>query len=142
MEQIEQKPKVGLGVMIIKDGKVLFGKRKGTGHGDGQYEFPGGHLEHLESFEECAKRETKEECGINIDNIRFQFLCNLKKFAPKHYVHIGMVAEWKKGDPKILEPEKSDGWDWYDLDKIPEPTFEVCKLAVDAYRTGRYYYDL
>lgn len=33
MEQ--QKPKVGIGVMILKNGKVLLGKRKGS-HGEGE----------------------------------------------------------------------------------------------------------
>lgn len=47
MEQ--QKPKVGIGVMILKDEKVLLGKRKGS-HGEGEYSFPGGHLEYMESW--------------------------------------------------------------------------------------------
>ncbi len=38
-------PKVGVGVMILKDGKVLLTKRKGS-HGAGMYSFPGGHLEY------------------------------------------------------------------------------------------------
>jgi len=39
MEQ-ENRPKVGVGIMIIKNGKVLLGKRKGS-HGAGQYAWPG-----------------------------------------------------------------------------------------------------
>ncbi len=71
METSGPKPKVGIGVMILKDGKVLLGKRKGS-HGAGQYAFPGGHLEYMESFEDCARRETREECGIEIQNIPVQ----------------------------------------------------------------------
>jgi ADP-ribose pyrophosphatase YjhB (NUDIX family) len=74
----EEKPKVGVGVMIFKDGKVLLTKRKGS-HGAGDYSFPGGHLEHMESFEECAIRETKEECGLEIKNIKFQYLTNVSR---------------------------------------------------------------
>jgi len=48
----------------------------------GEWSFPGGHLEYMESFEDCAKRETREECGIEITNIRFQFLSNVIKYAP------------------------------------------------------------
>lgn len=57
MGQYNLHPKVGIGVMIFKDGKVLLGKRKGS-HGDGEYSFPGGHLNYMESFEDCAQRET------------------------------------------------------------------------------------
>jgi 8-oxo-dGTP diphosphatase len=132
--------KVGVGVMILKDGKVLMTKRKGS-HGAGDYGFPGGHLEYMETFEECAIRETREECGLEIKNIEFLYLTNVKKYAPKHYVHIGLVAEWAGGVPETLEPTKAEDWNWYDLDKLPTcPTFEFCKMAFDAYKKGRRYY--
>ncbi|MDO8742591.1 MAG: NUDIX domain-containing protein [bacterium] len=134
------RPMVGVGVMILKDGKVLLAKRKGS-HGAGEYGFPGGHLENLESFEDCAIRETREECGLEIKNIRFLYLTNVKKYAPKHYVHIGLVADWAGGEPVVLEPEKAEEWKWFDLDNVPEgPTFEFCKLSFDAYKNGRKYF--
>ena len=139
MEQ--QKPKVGVGILIFKDDKILLGKRKGS-HGEGEYAFPGGHLEYMEAFEDCARRETKEECGIEIKNIRFQFLANLTKYAPKHYVHIGLVADWDKGEPIVLEPEKAESWGWYELNSLPSPLFEACKLSIEAHMTGRNYYDI
>ena len=138
---IEQKPKVGIGVMILKDSKILFGKRKGS-HGEGEYAFPGGHLEYMESVEQCARRETKEECGLEIKNVNFQFLANVRKYAPKHYIHIGVMADWKSGKPEALEPHKLESWDWYDIKKMPKPLFEFCRLAIESYRTGRNYYDL
>jgi 8-oxo-dGTP diphosphatase len=137
--ETEQKPKVGVGVMILKGGKVLMTKRKGS-HGAGEYSFPGGHLEYMESFEDCAVRETKEECGIEIKNIKFLYLTNVKKYAPKHYVHIGLTAEWASGKPQIMEPEKAEEWKWYDMDNLPNGLFEFCKLAFDSYKTGRTYY--
>jgi 8-oxo-dGTP diphosphatase len=137
----QDEPKVGIGVMILKEGKVLLAKRKGS-HGEGEYAFPGGHLEYMESFESCAKRETKEESGIEIANIRFQFLANVTKYTPKHYVHIGLIADWQDGVPTILEPESSESWEWYDLEKLPQPLFEMCKMAIESHRIGRNYYDL
>jgi len=136
----QNAPRVGVGVMIFKDGKVLMSKRKGS-HGAGEYGFPGGHLEILESFEDCAKRETLEECGLKIKNIKFLYVTNVTKYAPKHYVHIGMVADWESGEPQILEPEKAEGWEWYSLNNLPAgPMFEFCKLSFDAYKTSRHYY--
>ena len=98
---------MGLGILIFKDGKVLLGKRKHTnGLGDGEYAGTGGHLEYMESIEECAKRETLEEAGIEIENVRFLCAINLKDYPPKHYLDIGLVADWKSGEPKVMEPEK------------------------------------
>ncbi|MDP3726489.1 MAG: NUDIX domain-containing protein [bacterium] len=133
-------PKVGVGVMILKDGKVLMHKRKGA-HGGGEYAWPGGHLEYMESFEECVRREVREEAGIEIKNIRFLRILNLKAYAPKHYVDVGFTAEWASGEPQTLEPEKNEGWDWYDIDKIPEPHFKGIDSYIEAYKTGRNYYD-
>ena len=136
----EQKIRVGIGVMVFKDGKTLAGKRKGA-HGVGEYAWPGGHLEFMESFADCAKRETLEECGLEITNIRFQFLANIKKYGNTHYTHIGLVADWKSGEPKVLEPHKCESWDWFDVDSLPENLFEACRLSVDSLKTGRNYYD-
>jgi len=135
------QPKVGIGIMIFKDGMVLLGKRKGS-HGEGEYAFPGGHLEYMESFSDCARREVAEECGIKIKNICFQFLANIAKYAPKHYVHIGLLADWESGEPKVLEPGKCELWDWFEIDKLPQPLFETCKLAIDSRCDGTDYYDL
>ena len=133
-------PRVGIGVMILKDQKVLLGKRKNA-HGEGEYAFPGGHLDFMESFETCAKRETMEETGMEIEDIRFLFLGNIKKYGNKHYVQVGLIAKWKSGELMLMEPEKSEDWKWYDLDDLPHPMLEFCKMAIEAYKTGKNYFD-
>jgi 8-oxo-dGTP diphosphatase len=140
MDSEQNRPKVGIGIMIMKDGKVLLGKRKGS-HGQGEYAWPGGHLEYMESFEECAKRETMEEAGIEISDITFLRLVNLKTYAPKHYVDIGLMAQWKSGEPKVMEPEKLEEWGWYDMDNLPTPLFGTIESYIEAYKTGRNYWD-
>ncbi len=140
---MENQPvtKIGVGVMIFKDGKILFKKRK-MSHGTGEYSFTGGHLEFMESFEDCAKRETLEEAGIHIKNIRLNCVSNLKVYAPKHYIDIEVIADWESGEPEVMEPEKNDGWEWRSLDDIPEPLFYPCTLALKSYKTGKInYYD-
>ena len=136
----EPKTKVGIGVMIFKDGKILLGKRKGS-HGSGEYAFTGGHLEYMESFEDCAKRETLEEAGIKIKNVRFGCVANVTSYSPKHYVLVGLVADWESGEPRVLEPEKRESWDWYDLDNLPSPLFDFCLFELEAYKTGNRYFD-
>lgn len=134
------RPKVGLSVMIFKDGKVLMNKRKGS-HGAGEYAWPGGHFEYMESFEDSIRREVREEAGIEISNIKFLRVLNLKTYAPKHYVDLAFTAEWAGGEPHVLEPEKNDGWDWYDVDHIPTPHFAGVDSCIEAYKTGRVLFD-
>jgi len=134
-----QRPKVGIGVMIFKNGKVLLGKRKNT-HGAGEYAWPGGHLEYMESFEDCAKREVAEEAGIKITNVRFLRLMNLKGYN-KHYTDIGLMADWENGEPKVMEPDKCEGWDWYDINNLPQPLFRPVPSYIEAHKTGKNYFD-
>jgi 8-oxo-dGTP diphosphatase len=120
---MENIPKVGIGTLIVKNGKVLFGKRKNA-HGEGSWCFPGGHLEFNESWEECAIRETFEETGLKIKNIRFVTATN--DFFPaekKHYVTIFMKADFDAGELQIMEPEKCEQWSWFDWNNPPQPLF-------------------
>jgi 8-oxo-dGTP diphosphatase len=134
-DRIQEQVRVGIGVMILKGGKVLIGQRMGS-HGSGEWAFPGGHLEYMESFEDCAKRETLEECGLEIQNIRFQLLANLRQYQPRHYVHVGLIADWKSGEPIVFEPEKCREWQWCDLNELPG-LFRASQFAIEAYRTGK-----
>ncbi len=118
-----KKPKVGVGVIIIKNGKILLGKRKNA-HGEGSWSFPGGHLEFGESWKNCALRETMEETSITIKNIRFGTITNdIFLTENKHYVTIFMLADYKSGEVKIMEPEKCTRWDWFSWNKLPQPLF-------------------
>ena len=129
-------------MLLIKDGKILLGKRKGA-HGAGEYAGFGGHLEELEAFEGGLLRELAEEGGpdIKVKNLRFLSVTNLRKYAPKHYVDIGMVAEWESGEPQIMEPDKIESWGWHDIDNLPEPLFGVIENYVEAYKTGKIYFN-
>lgn len=133
--------KVGVGVLVLKNNQVLLKKRRGK-HGNDEYEDAGGgHLEYMESFANCAKRELREELGIEIKNLRFLCLSNIKKYAPNHYIDIGLVAEWASGEPVIKEPEKCSAIGWFELDNLPEPLTEWTKNYLEAYNTKRNYFD-
>lgn len=120
---MEERPKVGLGVCVVQDKKVLLGKRMNA-HGEGSWCFPGGHLEFGESWEECAERETLEEAGIRIKDICFMTATNdLFPAEKKHYVTVIMRAEYDSGDVRVMEVEKCLEWGWFDWTDLPEPLF-------------------
>ncbi len=135
------RPKVGIGLLIVRGNSILLGQRKAS-HGVGEYGGPGGHLEGMESFEDCIMRELIEEAGtdIKIKNLGFLCVTNLTKYPPKHYVDIGMVAEWESGEPIVMEPGKLVSWDWYDLVSLPSPLFGCEENYIEAYQTERRYF--
>ena len=130
--QEERRPKVGLAVIVVKDSKILMGKRIGA-HGEGTWSFPGGHIEWNESFEDCAIRETREEAGIEITNLRFAYTTNdCMHSDDKHYVTIFMLADHASGEPRICEPDKCEGWEWHDWDEMPSPRFLPIDNLIDS----------
>jgi 8-oxo-dGTP diphosphatase len=136
----EERPRVGIGVLVMRDGKLLLGKRKGS-HGAGEYAYPGGHLEHGESIQACAAREVLEETGMQIGEVRFLRVMNSMRYAPRHYVDIAVVAE-THGDPVVREPDKVESWGWYSLDALPAPLFDFIPSALEALAGGRRFWDL
>lgn len=126
---------MGVGVIVVKDNKVLLGKRKNS-HGDGSWCFPGGHLEFGEQVEDCATRETSEETGIKIKNIRpVRFTNDIFEKEQKHYITLFMLSDYMSGDVKVMEPDKCERWDWFSWDKMPTPLFiPIQNLLEQGYR--------
>ena len=116
-------PKVGIGVIVAKDGKVLLGKRIGA-HGAHSWSFPGGHLEFNEEIEACAIREVLEETGIKIKNLkRTAFTNDIFNPEGKHYITIFVLAEPETSEVRNMEPEKCECWQWFDWSSLPQPLF-------------------
>ncbi|KAF2714213.1 7,8-dihydro-8-oxoguanine triphosphatase NUDT15 [Pleomassaria siparia CBS 279.74] len=111
----EQRPKVGVGVIIHDDkGNVVMGVRTGS-HGAGTMQFPGGHLEYSESFAACAAREVLEETGLEIGHVKFLVATNdVMADEGKHYITIFVVCVivGENKVPQPLEPHKCARWEW------------------------------
>jgi 8-oxo-dGTP diphosphatase len=135
------RPQVGVGVLLVKDGHILLGKRL-VSHGTGEYSLPGGHLELGESIEACALRELAEEAGGDLVVTEPKLLCvtNLRQYTPRHYLDIGMFVEWIAGEPVHAEPHKKEPWQWYPPDSLPTPVFGCLHNYLEAYKTGRTYF--
>ena len=117
------RPKIGVGVIVIKNSQVLMGQRKNS-HGAGSWSFPGGHLEYRETLAGCAGREVKEETGLEIANASLAAVTNdIFEAEQKHYVTLYLLADYTGGAPTVREPEKCTGWQWFDWHALPKPLF-------------------
>ncbi|KAL7799532.1 NUDIX hydrolase domain-like protein [Trichoderma afarasin] len=114
-------PRVGVTAVIQNgEGKYLCSIRKGS-HGEGTWQFPGGHLEHGEELLVCGARETLEETGLVVEGKGVFTITNdvfLKE--GKHYITIFAKFVMKDPNqvPQVLEPNKCDGWYWKSWDEL------------------------
>ncbi|MEI8172204.1 MAG: NUDIX hydrolase [Deltaproteobacteria bacterium] len=108
------QPVVGVGAVVIKDGKVLLVKR-GIAPSKGMWAIPGGSLKLGETLQEGAEREILEETGVVVkagnpfysfdfferdDNGRIRF----------HYVIVDMMADYVSGDVQGADDALEARW--------------------------------
>jgi|SRR6185436_9576316 len=125
-------PGVGVGVYIRKEGKILLGLRKSS-HGKGQWCAPGGKMDMFEDLEACARRETLEETGLTTGPMKFIGVTNdIWDDIGTHYVTVSFVTDWIGGEPKVMEPEKCEKWEWFEWGKFPEPLFLSTMKFIEA----------
>ena len=122
-EDEPRRPVVGIGVIVLRNHRILLGKRRNV-HGAGDWSPPGGHLDFGETPENCAIREVREETGLTIENVRPGGVTNdIFLSEQKHYITLFLIADCPTGTPELLEPDKCEGWVWYDWTALPEPLF-------------------
>ena len=130
---------VGIGTALIlfnNLGQVLLGKRRGS-HRAGYYSVPGGWLDREDkSIEAAVVRETAEETGVTVSTA--QPFCWTTEDHPEIGVrtvtlfHTSYTNDWL-GIPQLMEPEKCEGWYWYDLSNLPSPLFPCVQTALDKF---------
>jgi 8-oxo-dGTP diphosphatase len=119
----EPQTRIGVGVLIVRDGNVLLGRRQGS-HGAGTWAPPGGHLEFGETAEACARREVAEETGLALGaTTRGPWSVDLFVAEGKHYVTLFVIAHDVAGEARVLEPEKCAKWEWHAWNALPTPLF-------------------
>jgi 8-oxo-dGTP diphosphatase len=127
MNESKQLPKVGVGVWIIRNNKVLMGKRIGK-HGYGTWAPPGGHLEWNEEIERCVERETEEETGMKAKCGKlFTVTNNIFPEEGKHTITLFYFCE-ATGEPKVMELDNFEKWEWFSWNELPEPLFRSVQV--------------
>lgn len=127
-------------IVVEKDGKVLMGKR-GNVFGKGSWALVGGHLELNETTKGCVDRELMEETSIVPTRMEYIGVINdIPGIAGQdnHYIRFVYLVTEFSGSIINKEPDKCEGWKWFDKDKIPEPLFVGHVKVLKLYLNGRY----
>lgn len=122
-QTIDRFPRVGVGIIVLREGRVLLGLRSGS-HGSGTWSVPGGHLEFGETIEQCAAREVLEETGLVIEDVKpGPYTNDVFTDEGRHYVTIYVTARSDSGEPRVMEPSKCSRWQWFRWSELPSPLF-------------------
>ncbi|MBC7836893.1 NUDIX domain-containing protein [Acetobacteraceae bacterium] len=125
-------------VFLVRDNKILLGRRRNTGYKDGEYGLPAGHIEDGETFKEGAAREAKEEAGVEIlpEDLELKVVMQRKGGA-----RIDLFFEPKKWSGEVVngEPEKCDDLSWFPIDSLPANTMDYMREAIECWQNGTFY---
>ncbi len=109
--------------LLTNSGEVLLIKRaeKQDDPWSGQIALPGGHREANESCEEAAKRETFEEVGYNVKDLKF-----IGFFSPhnKPLKVAAFLSCVKKFQPEVSPSEVGEAF-WFDINAVDLNADEV-----------------
>ena len=115
-----EQPVVGIGAIIIHEGKIVLIKR-GNEPSKGKWTVPGGLVELGESPEQAVIRETKEEISLDVENpTLIDVVSNVdvgeKGKVKYHYVIIDYLVKVKNGTAQA----SSDAADlrWVPFDEV------------------------
>ena len=103
-------------VLLQRDNTFFFLRRAHTGWMDGKYGLVTGHLEPGESVATCARREAKEEAGIDVEEKDLDLTHVQTAFGDvTERIYIYFRAKRWKGEPFAAElGKKTDGDSWLD----------------------------
>lgn len=127
-------------IIVESGGKILLGKRGREVFGRGTWAVPGGHLEVGEKMEDCVARELNEELGVVPSEMK---LLGVVNHIPdilgqaKHYVRFVYLITKFSGEITNKEPDRCEGWVWFNKKNLPEPVFVGHVKVLDFYLSKR-----
>jgi mutator protein MutT len=113
-----KQPVVGVGAVVICDGKLLLEKRKND-PGKGKWSIPGGLVELGENVEQTVIREVKEETGLEVEKPEhIDVVDNITRDengeVKYHFVIIDYFVKLKGGTMKATSDAEELRWVTFD----------------------------
>ena len=128
-------PLVGVSAVVIRDGRVLLGRRSDNG----ALTPVTGIVDPGEEPADAAARETYEEAGIVCRVERLAWVHQLPRVVYPHgdqvdYLDLVFRCSWVSGDPHPVDGEMTEVG-WYDLDALPDLELPDMSRRIELART-------
>lgn len=119
-------------IIIEISGGIVLIKRKNPPHG---WAIPGGFIDYGESAEDAARREAKEETGLDIGDLRqFHTYSDPNRDSRHHTISVVFTAK-AKGKPQARDDAAHIGV--FTRETLPEPlAFDHAQILQDYFNKG------
>lgn len=125
-------PKVAAGVLIARDGRLLFGRRGPAATAAGLWSFPAGFVERGERVEDAAVREAREEIGVAVTLRRL-----LGLFSESGQTVILAVYEADVGNAEPVAGDDLVEVGWFAPNDLPQLAFPRDRRIVASWLAER-----
>jgi|SRR5579884_1189093 len=122
-------PKLAVAVVIARGGQILLGERGPTTREPGKWSFPAGFVERGERVEDAARREVREEVGLDVElgPLLGLFSDSGETVVLAAFAAISAVGEAQAGDDLTAVA-------WFDAGALPDLAFPHDAEIVAAWR--------
>ncbi len=124
-DQTFPEPTVGVLIFNARNEILLVQSHKWGG----KYALPGGHIELGESATAAARREAKEETGLDVYDVRFltwqECIYDAAFWKPRHFIFLDFIA--KTDDAGVTLNDEAEAFVWIN------PEQALTTLDVDGY---------
>lgn len=122
--------------------EVLLQRRANTGYMDGYWVAgAAGHVDPGETSVAAAVREAAEEVGVVVRPEDLTFMTVMQRTdGTDEPIEQRVDWFWRagiwSGEPRIVEPHKCIGLEWFPLDRLPEPMPAYERSVLDGFARG------
>ncbi len=120
-------PKVGVGVLLVQDGKILLIQRRAEPE-RGKWSIPAGYLDAGEDPRVTAVRETAEEAGLEVAIERLVDVFHNPPGQGGASIFLLFAARWVGGEPQAGDDATAVGF--FSPDDLPEIAFASTREAI------------
>ena len=121
--------------LIKKKLSVLLVKRLNNDNG---WALPGGFLEKGESLEDCARRELKEETGVEVPYLsHFSNYSDPNRDTRHQVISVAYLAVHPSGKLRLRANSDVLDVNWFNVDKLPQLAFDHQQICQDGINFSR-----